>query len=76
MNWKQRTAVKTDEVACVASVSARVRRESWDKSKKKKKCDALTFAKSHNETHYGSRFRTITRLETLATQGTDEDGLN
>ena len=36
-------------------VSVRVRRDSWDKSKKKM-----------NDPH--SNFRTITRLETLATQ--------
>ena len=41
-------------LACVASVSARVSRESWDEGKKK----GMT----------GNNFRAITRLETLATQ--------
>ena len=30
------THLEKDFVACIASVSARVRRESWDESKKKK----------------------------------------
>ena len=35
---KERTGEgEGNEVACVASVSARVRRESWDESEKKKK---------------------------------------
>ena len=45
------------KLACVASVSARVRRESRDESEKKKE-----FFCSR------SNFRAITRLETLATQ--------
>ena len=42
---KREMAVKATNtsVACIASVSARVRRESWDESKKKK-APALTFA--------------------------------
>ena len=42
-------------LACVASVSARVRRERRDENKKKKEC-------SH------SNFRAMIQLETLATQ--------
>ena len=35
---KERTGEgEGNEVACIASVSARVRRESWDESKKKRK---------------------------------------
>ena len=53
------THLEKDFVACIASVSARVRRESWDESKKKK----------------GMRWEgegsAITRLETLATQAKD-----
>ena len=47
-------------IACVASVSARVRRESWEESKKK----GMTFFFNR----FRSNFRAITRLETLATQ--------
>ena len=47
-------------LACVASVSARVSRESWDESKKKKGMIGFFC--------YRSNFRAITRLETLATQ--------
>ena len=47
-------------IACVASVSARVRRESWEESKKK----GMTFFFYR----FRSNFRAITRLETLATQ--------
>ena len=47
-------------VACIASVSARVRRESWDESKKKRN--------EGGEGSSRSNFRAITRLETLATQ--------
>ena len=46
-------------VACAASVSARVCRESWNESKKKR--NDLFFCSRSN-------FRAITRLETLATQ--------
>ena len=46
-------------VACVSSVSSRVRRESWDESKKKRSSR--------------SNFRAITRLETLVTQATVVD---
>ena len=50
-------------VACAASVSARVRRESWDESKKKKKVmTGMTFFAPV------LTFGAITRLETLATQ--------
>ena len=49
-------------IACVASVSARVRRESWEESKKKRN-DLLFFFN-----RFRSNFRAITRLETLATQ--------
>ena len=45
-------------LACVASVSARVR-EWWEESKKRN--DTLFF-------RFRSNFRAITRLETLATQ--------
>ena len=48
-------------IACVASVSARVRRESWEESKKKRN-DLFFFNR------FRSNFRAITRLETLATQ--------
>ena len=48
-------------IACVASVSARVRRESWEESKKK----GMTFFFFYR---FRSNFRAITRLETLATQ--------
>ena len=50
--------------ACVASVSLRVRRESWDESKKRNDREGggdFFFCSS-------SYFRAITRLETLATQ--------
>ena len=53
------THLEKDFVACIASVSARVRRESWDESKKK------TGMRGEGE---GSA---ITRLETLATQAKD-----
>ena len=53
------THLEKDFVACIASVSARVRRESWDESKKKKGM------RGEGE---GSA---ITRLETLATQAKD-----
>ena len=46
-------------LACVASVSARVRRESWEESKKRNPPFFFRFR---------SNFRAITRLETLATQ--------
>ena len=49
-------------IACVASVSARVRRESWEESKKKRN-DLFFFFN-----RFRSNFRAITRLETLATQ--------
>ena len=49
-------------VACAASISARVRRESWDKNKKKGMMGMTFFFRSR------SNFRAITRLETLATQ--------
>ena len=55
---KPPTCVAPVTLACIASVSARVRRrERWDESKK---------------IFFGSRsnFRAITRLETLATQAT------
>ena len=51
-------------LACVASVSLRVRRESWDESKKRNDRggggDFFFCSRSY--------FRAITRLETLATQ--------
>ena len=58
-------------IACVASVSSRVRRVSWDESKKK----GMTGEGEGNEgTHFffcsRSNFRAINRLETLATQAT------
>ena len=52
------THLEKDFVACIASVSERVRRESWDESKKKG-------MRGEGE---GSA---ITRLETLATQAKD-----
>ena len=52
------THLEKDFVACIASVSARVRRESWGESKKKG-------MRGEGE---GSA---ITRLETLATQAKD-----
>ena len=55
------------ELACIASVFARVSRESWDESKKKKGMTGETvFFRSR------SKFRTITLLETLATQAKAE----
>ena len=52
------THLEKDFVACIASVSERVRRESWDGSKKK----------GMRREGEGSA---ITRLETLATQAKD-----
>ena len=51
-----KTMPQRTTLACIASISARVRRENWDESKKKR-----------NE----SNFLAITRLETLATQAED-----
>ena len=56
-------------IACVASVSSRVRRESWDESKKK----GMTGEGEGNEFFFfcsRSNFRAVARLETLATQAT------
>ena len=52
------THLEKDFVACIASVSARVRRESWGESKKKR-----------NEGE--GEGSAITRLETLATHAKD-----
>ena len=52
-------------IACVASVSARVRRERRDESKKKKRNDGGGERRIVFRFH--SNFRAITRLETLAT---------
>ena len=46
----------------MASVSARVRRESWDESKKNRN--------ERGEGREWANFHAITRLETLATQAT------
>ena len=47
-------------LACIASVSARARRESWDESKKRREMRGGGRERSY--------FRAVTRLETLATQ--------
>ena len=69
--------VFTEFLACVASDSARVRRERWDKSKKRKRNDGggggerrfLLLPSPSPSIFYCSRsnFRAITQLETLAT---------
>ena len=51
-------------LACVASGSARFRRENWNESKKRNEGGGGFFFCSR------SKFRAITRLETLATQAT------
>ena len=61
------------DLACVASVSSRVRRESWDESKKR----GMTGEGEGNEGTFfffcsRSNFRAVTRLETLATQATHD----
>ena len=65
------------KLACVASVSARLRQESWDRSKKNEwqgrgrgKKDPLLSSPSPFHLFFGTRsnFRAITGLETLATQ--------
>ena len=53
--------ISTVNLACVASVSARVRRKNGDESKKKG-------LKGEGE----GNFRAITRLETLPTQATEK----
>ena len=61
-------------LACIASVSSQVRRESWDESKKKKEWQAFPLLPSPSPFHLlfffcsRSNFRAVTRLETLATQ--------
>ena len=50
-------------LACIASVSARARRESWDESKKRR--EMMGGGGGGRERPY---FRAVTRLETLATQ--------
>ena len=54
-------------IACVASVSARVRRERRDESKKKKRNDGGGGGERRIVFRFHSNFRAITRLETLAT---------
>ena len=59
LKHRQQQRGARQQLACVASVSSRVRRESWDESKKK---EPFFFGSRSN-------FRAmITRLETLATQ--------
>ena len=65
----RKSCSRRSRVACVASVSSRVRRESWDESKKKRK-DATFFFCSR------SNFRAVTRLEKLATQATVESNFS
>ena len=58
-------------LACVASVSARVRRESWEESKKRNDGGGGGGGERRNHLffyRFRSNFRAITRLETLATQ--------
>ena len=62
-------------LACIASVSSQVRRESWDESKKKKRNDKrFLFSPPPPPSTFcfffcsRSNFRAVTRLETLATQ--------
>ena len=63
--------VLQSSLACIASVSARVRRESWDESKKRRN-DGGGGGEWRNSIFFffcsRSSFRAITRLETLATQ--------
>ena len=63
------TPLLQKRLACVASVSARVRRESWEESKKRN--DGGRGGERRNHLffcRFRSNFRAITRLETLATQ--------
>ena len=79
MLWRERPLNLS--LACVASVSARVRRERWDESKKKrndaggggrrKRCFLFSLPPPPSTIFFScsrSNFRAITRLETLATQ--------
>ena len=78
MLWRERPLNLS--LACVASVSARFRRERWDESKKKgmtgeggEKETLFPLLPSSSPFHHffccsRSNFRAITRSETLATQ--------
>ena len=79
MLWRERPLDLS--LACVASVSARVRRERWDESQKKrndaggggrrKRCFLFSLPPPPSTIFFScsrSNFRAITRLETLATQ--------
>ena len=59
-------------LACIASVSSQVRRESWDESKKKKGMTSVSSSPLPLPLLFffcsRSNFRAVTRLETLATQ--------
>ena len=59
--------LSSSKIACVASVSSRVRRESWDESKNKERT-------GEGEGNEGSpsNFRAVTRLETLTTQASSK----
>ena len=65
------TLLLQKRLACVASVSARVRRESWEESKKRNDGGGGGGGERRNHLffyRFRSNFRAITRLETLATQ--------
>ena len=63
------TLLLQKRLACVASVSARVRRESWEESKKRNDGGRGGERRNHLFFYrFRSNFRAITRLETLATQ--------
>ena len=62
------TPLLKKRLACVASVSAWVRRESWEESKKRNDGGGGGERRNHLFYRFRSNFRAITRLETLATQ--------